>query len=125
VALSVEHERPRRHHQAGPAALVGGPGPLIGMHVLAVIPARAGSKGIPGKNIRPLNGRPLLAYSVDAARESRTVTRVVVSTDDEEIARVAREAGAEVPFLRPAALAGDAVPMLDTLQQVVAALKSA
>jgi CMP-N-acetylneuraminic acid synthetase len=95
------------------------------MHVLAVIPARAGSKGIPGKNIRPLNGRPLLAYSVDAARESRTVTRVVVSTDDEEIARVAREAGAEVPFLRPAALAGDAVPMLDTLQQVVAALKSA
>ena len=95
------------------------------MHVLAVIPARAGSKGVPGKNIKPLDGRPLLAYSVDAARESRTVTRVMVSTDNEEIARVARAAGAEVPFLRPAALAGDTVPMLETLQQVVTALRSA
>jgi N-acylneuraminate cytidylyltransferase len=76
-------------------------------HVLALVPARGGSKSIPRKNIRPLAGHPLLAYSVAAGLQSELVTRVIVSTDDEEIAEVARGYGAETPFLRPAALAQD------------------
>mgnify|MGYP003700703691 CR=1 FL=1 len=79
------------------------------MTTLAVIPARGGSKAIPRKNVRPLAGRPLLAWSIAAARAARLVDRVVVSTDDAEIAEAARAAGAEVPFLRPAELAGDEV----------------
>jgi len=75
--------------------------------VLAVIPARGGSKGIPRKNVQDLGGRPLMAFSIQAALASKLVTRVVVSTDDEEIANVARAFGAEVPFLRPPELAGD------------------
>jgi hypothetical protein len=75
--------------------------------VLAVIPARGGSKGIPRKNIQDLGGWPLMAYSIQAALASRLVTRVVVSTDDQEIADVARACGAEVPFLRPPELSGD------------------
>lgn len=76
--------------------------------VLAVIPARGGSKGIPRKNIRDFAGHPLIAYSIQAAVAAQTVTRVIVSTDDEEIAQVARSYGAEVPFLRPADIAQDA-----------------
>lgn len=75
--------------------------------VLAIIPARGGSKGIPHKNIREFAGSPLIAYSIAAALQSKTVSRVIVSTDDPEIASVARGYGAEVPFLRPAALAQD------------------
>jgi N-acylneuraminate cytidylyltransferase len=75
--------------------------------VLAIIPARGGSKGIPRKNIRSFAGLPLIAWSIAAAKQSRLVTRVVVSTDDEEIAEVARRLGAEVPFLRPSELAQD------------------
>jgi len=76
-------------------------------NVLAIIPARGGSKGIPRKNIRNFAGYPLLAWSIAAARRSELVTRIIVSTDDEEIAAVAREWGAETPFLRPAELAQD------------------
>src|SRR5512133_4383376 len=75
--------------------------------VLAVIPARGGSKGIPRKNIRDFAGYPLLAYSIAAARQAQSVTRVIVSTDDAEIAAVARAHGAETPFLRPAEIAQD------------------
>lgn len=75
--------------------------------ILALIPARGGSKGIPRKNIRNFAGYPLIAWSIAAARQSQLVTRVVVSTDDEEIAAVAREYGAETPFLRPAEFAQD------------------
>ncbi len=75
--------------------------------VLALIPARGGSKGIPRKNIRNFAGYPLIAWSIAAAKQSKQVTRVIVSTDDEEIASVAREYGAEVPFLRPIELAQD------------------
>jgi len=75
--------------------------------VLAIIPARGGSKGIPGKNIRDFAGFPLIAYSIAAARQSKAVTRVIVSTDSPEIAEVALEYSAEVPFIRPAALAED------------------
>jgi YrbI family 3-deoxy-D-manno-octulosonate 8-phosphate phosphatase len=75
--------------------------------ILALIPARGGSKGIPRKNIRSFAGYPLIAWSIAAARQSESVTRVIVSTDDEEIAAVAREYGAETPFLRPVELAQD------------------
>jgi CMP-N-acetylneuraminic acid synthetase len=75
--------------------------------VLAIIPARGGSKGIPRKNIRMFAGYPLIAFSIAAALQAETVTRVVVSTDDKEIAEVARRFGAESPFLRPAELAAD------------------
>jgi YrbI family 3-deoxy-D-manno-octulosonate 8-phosphate phosphatase len=75
--------------------------------ILAIIPARGGSKGIPGKNIRSFAGYPLIAYSIAAARQSKYVTRVIVSTDDESIAETARRFGAETPFLRPAEFAQD------------------
>lgn len=75
--------------------------------VLALIPARGGSKGIPRKNLRELAAYPLIAYTIAAARLSRRVSRVLVSTDSEEIAEVARSFGAEVPFLRPAEMAQD------------------
>jgi len=75
--------------------------------VVAIIPARSGSKGVPDKNIRPLAERPLIAYSIAAAQKSSVIERVIVSTDSEDYARIARDYGAEVPFLRPADLAGD------------------
>ncbi len=75
--------------------------------ILAIIPARGGSKGIPRKNIRSFSGFPLISWSIAAAKHSKLVTRVIVSTDDEEIAAVAREWGAETPFLRPAEFAQD------------------
>jgi N-acylneuraminate cytidylyltransferase len=79
------------------------------MKVLGIVPARGGSKSISRKNIRLMAGRPLVAYTIDAARASRRIDRLVVSTDDEEIARVCRDLGAEVPFVRPAHLAEDHV----------------
>src|SRR5512143_878211 len=75
--------------------------------ILAIIPARGGSKGIPRKNIRDFAGYPLLAYSIAAALQASSVTRLIVSTDDAEIAAVGREWGAETPFLRPAEFAQD------------------
>ena len=75
--------------------------------ILALIPARGGSKGIPRKNIRSFAGYPLIAWSIAAAKQAACVTRVIVSTDDEEIALIAREYGAETPFLRPAEFAQD------------------
>jgi len=74
--------------------------------VLAVIPARGGSKSIPRKNVRQLAGHPLIAYSIAAALQARTVQRVIVSTDDHEIASVARSYGADVPFMRRLRLLG-------------------
>ncbi|MBL8090138.1 MAG: acylneuraminate cytidylyltransferase [Anaerolineales bacterium] len=76
-------------------------------NILALIPARGGSKGIPRKNIRSFAGYPLIAWSIAAAKQSKLVTRIIVSTDDEEIAKVAREWGAEAPFLRPAEISQD------------------
>jgi YrbI family 3-deoxy-D-manno-octulosonate 8-phosphate phosphatase len=77
------------------------------LEVLAVIPARGGSKGIPGKNIKSFSGHPLIAYSIEAAKQSKLVTRIIVSTDDETIAAVGIKYGAEVPFMRPLELAQD------------------
>lgn len=92
--------------------------------ILAIIPARGGSKGIPRKNIKPFAGAPLLAWSVQAAKDSKAVTRVIVSTDDEEIAGVARQWGAECPFLRPAELAADSSPDLPLFLHALDWLKS-
>jgi N-acylneuraminate cytidylyltransferase len=80
---------------------------LTAPEVLAIIGVRSGSRGLPGKNVRPLAGHPLLAWIVAAALRSERVTRVLVTTDTEELASVARDYGAETPFLRPAALAAD------------------
>ena len=87
--------------------------------ILAVIPARGGSKGIPRKNIKLFAGYPLISYSIAAAKQSKSVTRVIVSTDDEEIAAMARAWGAETPFLRPADLAADLTTDLPVFQHVL------
>ncbi len=94
----------------------------VDLEVLAIIPARGGSKGIPRKNVVELLGRPLLWWSVRAALEAKTVTRTVLSTDDAEMAEVGRAAGAEVPFLRPAELAGDDVLDLPVFEHVLTTL---
>jgi len=91
--------------------------------VLALIPARGGSKGIPRKNIRNFAGYPLVAWSIAAGLQADLVTRVIVSTDDGEIAAVAREFGAETPFLRPAELAQDDTTDLPVFEQALAWLK--
>lgn len=89
------------------------------IRVLAVIPARGGSKAIPRKNLVPIAGRPLLAYTCAAVKNSRLIDRAILSTDDEEIASVARGLGLETPFMRPAALAGDTTPMIDVLRHAL------
>lgn len=94
------------------------------MKRLAVIPARGGSKGIPGKNLVDLGGRPLLAWTVRVAMDSGCLDRIVVSTDDPTIAEAARSAGAEVPFLRPAELARDDTPTLPVVHQVAETLRT-
>lgn len=93
------------------------------MRVLGIVPARGGSKGIPGKNVRPLGGKPLLAHTAEAALAARRLSRVVLTTDDEKIAEVGRSCGLEVPFLRPAELARDDTPTLPVLQHAVAELE--
>lgn len=89
---------------------------------LALIPARGGSKGIPRKNVRNLAGKPLIAWTIEAALDASRLERVVVSTDDDEIAAVARDWGADVPFMRPAELATDEAtgfsPVLHALEQL-------
>lgn len=85
------------------------------VEVLGLVTARGGSKGLPGKNLRPLGGRPLIAWTLSAARASRCISRVVVSTDDPVIAEASREWGGDAPFLRPAELAGDASPHIDVV----------
>lgn len=89
------------------------------MEILGLIPARGGSKSIPRKNIVSLAGRPLLTYTCDAALSSRTLTRVVLSTDDGEIAAVGQDCGVEVPFLRPVELAQDDTPTLPVIQHAL------
>lgn len=87
--------------------------------VIAIIPARGGSKGLPRKNIIDLAGKPLIAYSILAARFSKYVTRIVVSTEDEEIAAVARAWGAEVPFMRPYKMAEDESSVNDAISHTI------
>jgi CMP-N,N'-diacetyllegionaminic acid synthase len=91
--------------------------------VVALIPARGGSKRVPRKNILPLGGHPLLAYTIAAARESRLFSDVIVSTEDEEIAGVARKYGASVPFMRPESLAGDLSPDIEWVAHALGQLQ--
>lgn len=93
------------------------------MNVLAIIPARGGSKSIPRKNIRELCGKPLIAWSIEEAKKSKYVTRVICSTDDPEIAEVAAQYGAEVPFLRPAEISGDLATDVEFLTHTLNFLK--
>lgn len=93
--------------------------------VLAIIPARGGSKGVPRKNVRPVAGKPLIAWTIETALAARDLFHaVVVSTDDEEIASVARAHGADVPFVRPPELSHDKVPMAPVLQHAVRAIEA-
>ena len=95
------------------------------MHkVLGYIPARGGSKGVPGKNKKMLGGRPLIGYTIVAAQESACITECFVSTDDEEIAAIANNYGIQLPRMRPAHLAQDTTPMLEVMQDDIAFLKS-
>jgi CMP-N,N'-diacetyllegionaminic acid synthase len=94
-----------------------------GITVLGVVTARAGSKGVPGKNTRLLAGQPLLAYTIDAARASGVFDRLILSTDDPVAAALARERGCEVPFMRPAELAADDTPHLPVMQHALTWLR--
>ena len=92
--------------------------------IVALIPARGGSKRVPGKNVRALGGHPMIAYTIAAAADSGVFDSVIVSTDSEDVARVAREYGAEVPFLRPAALASDTSPDIEWLEHLLEELRA-
>lgn len=87
--------------------------------VLAIVPARGGSRSIPGKNIKNFLGKPLIFWTIDAAFKSGVLDRVIVSTDDRKIASIAKKFGAEIPFIRPSRLAGDTTPTLPVLQHAV------
>lgn len=91
--------------------------------VLGIIPARGGSKGIPGKNKKILGQKPLVAYTIEAGLESTLIQDLIVSTDDEEIAKIARSLGAEVPFMRPSHLATDTSPTIDTVAHLIQRLE--
>ena len=88
---------------------------INGKKVIAVIPARSGSKGLKGKNIIPLNGKPLIAWTIEAAQNSKYIDQYIVSTDDKDIMDVANRYGAETPFIRPDELALDETPTIDVL----------
>jgi len=96
---------------------------LNGKRVIAVIPARGGSKSIPGKNVRPLGGKPLLAWSIDVAKQVSEIDRIIVSTDDTEIGAVGRRHGAEV-YPRPEHLATDEALVIDALKDLIETLKA-
>ena len=91
---------------------------------LAIIPARGGSKRIPRKNIKPFCGKPMIAWSIEAALESGCFDRIIVSTDDEEIAEVARQYGAEVPFLRPLELSDDHTGTIPVIRHAIETINS-
>ena len=92
------------------------------LRVLGLVPARGGSKGVPGKNVRPLAGHTLLEYTARAARESGVLDRIILSTDSSEIADAGRRAGLEVPFVRPVALAADDTPMVPVIEHALTEL---
>lgn len=94
------------------------------LKVVGIVPARGGSKGIPNKNIRPLAGQPLIAYTIQAALEAQLLSRVLVSTDSPTIAQIAKTYGAEVPFIRPVELARDDTPRLPVVRHAVEFLEN-
>ncbi|WBO93056.1 acylneuraminate cytidylyltransferase family protein BpsG (plasmid) [Bacillus tropicus] len=93
-----------------------------GKTFVAIIPARGGSKGIPQKNVSVVGGKPLIQYTIDEAQNSKYLDDFIVSTDDREIAKIAKECGAKVPFLRPKELAGDKIKTIDVLIHAVQSL---
>ena len=93
------------------------------MRILGIITARGGSKSIPGKNIKTLAGKPLIYYTIEAAKKSKYLTRTIVSTDDKKIAEISRELGIEVPFMRPEYLATDTSKSLDVVKHAVMELE--
>jgi CMP-N,N'-diacetyllegionaminic acid synthase len=101
-----------------------GPSPTTPPRVLAVIPARGGSRGLPGKNTRPLCGLPLVAHAIRAAAMTPSVTRTIVTTDSEQIADVARAHGGDVPFARPASLAADDTPMAPVIAHALTTVEA-
>ncbi|MFA6536529.1 MAG: acylneuraminate cytidylyltransferase family protein [Candidatus Paceibacterota bacterium] len=88
-------------------------------NILGVIPARGQSKGLPGKNIKKLAGKPMIAYTIEAAKKSQLISHLIVSTDDKKIAAISKKYGVEVPFLRPAELAKDDTPQLPVMQHAI------
>lgn len=92
--------------------------------ILGVVPARGGSKGVPGKNIKPLKGKPLIIYSLEAAVHSGVLARTIVTTDSEEIRGIVLRFGYECPFLRPAELADDDIPMIFAVKHALAVMES-
>lgn len=92
---------------------------INGKNIIAIIPARGGSKGLPGKNIKELCGKPLIAWSIESGLGSKYIDEVMVTTDSEEIAGVAREFGASVPFIRPAELASDTATSFDVIDHAI------
>jgi len=97
---------------------------MIMKDVISIIPARGGSKGVPGKNIRSLGGYPLIAYSIVASKLCKNIQRTIVSTDSEEIANIAKRFGAEVPFLRPSEIANDRSPDIDFVLHAISWFES-
>ena len=110
--MNIEHEPGSEHAEVRTAV----------PSAVALVPARHGSKRVPGKNVRLLGGHPVLAYTIAPAIESGVFESVIVSTDSEEVAAIARHYGAEVPFLRPAALAGDTSPDIEWVEYTLAEL---
>ena len=93
------------------------------LKTICIIPARGGSKGVPRKNIRKIAGKPLLGYVIENLKKGKNFSNIIVSTEDKEIARIAKKYGAEVPFLRPKKLASDTTPMDEVLLHAVKKLK--
>ncbi len=93
-----------------------------GKKILAIIPARGGSKGIPRKNIKPLAGKPLIAWTIEEAKKSKYIDRLILSSEDEEIIHIAKEWGCEVPFVRPKELAQDDTPGIEPILHAIKAL---
>ena len=95
---------------------------IKGKSILAIIPARGGSKGIPRKNIRMLAGKPLIAWTIEEAKKSKYIDRLILSSEDDEIIKVAKEWGCEVPFIRPVELAKDDTPGIETVLHAIKSL---
>lgn len=93
------------------------------MEILCVVPARGGSKGIPEKNIKEINGKPLIAYTIEEAKKSKYITRIIVSTDDMKISTISEKYGAEIPYIRPKHLAEDSSPTVEVIIDLVQKLK--
>ena len=94
------------------------------MKVVAIIPARSGSKGIHLKNIKKLNGNPLIQYTIDVAKKCKMINRIIVSTDSTKIANISKKLGVEVPFLRPKKISGDVSSMEEVVTHTINFLKS-